>query len=75
MKNISFAGIELTSQRVRGLRGTSELPERPYIYKKLYNDLNIPQRGVLGLILESNGEAVQQADPQDYRAWFFVFWM
>ena len=24
-----FAGIELTSQRVRGLRGTSELPGRP----------------------------------------------
>ena len=26
---IPFAGIELTSQRVRGLRGTSELPGRP----------------------------------------------
>ena len=29
MKKIPFAGIELTSQRVRGLRGTSELPGRP----------------------------------------------
>ena len=29
MGKIPFAGIELTSQRVRGLRGTSELPERP----------------------------------------------
>ena len=29
MRKISFAGIELTSQRVRGLRGTSELPGRP----------------------------------------------
>ena len=28
MRKISFAGIELTSQRVRGLRGTSELPGR-----------------------------------------------
>ena len=27
-KIIPFAGIELTSQRVRGLRGTSELPGR-----------------------------------------------
>ena len=29
MRKILFAGIELTSQRVRGLRGTSELPGRP----------------------------------------------
>ena len=29
MRKIAFAGIELTSQRVRGLRGTSELPGRP----------------------------------------------
>ena len=28
-RKIPFAGIELTSQRVRGLRGTSELPGRP----------------------------------------------
>ena len=32
MRKILFAGIELTSQRVRGLRGTSELPGRPAIY-------------------------------------------
>ena len=31
MRKIPFAGIELTSQRVRGLRGTSELPGRPAI--------------------------------------------
>ena len=29
MRKIPFAEIELTSQRVRGLRGTSELPGRP----------------------------------------------
>ena len=29
MRKIPFAGIELTSQRVRRLRGTSELPGRP----------------------------------------------
>ena len=29
MRKIPFAGIELTSQRVRGLRGTYELPGRP----------------------------------------------
>ena len=29
MRKIPFARIELTSQRVRGLRGTSELPGRP----------------------------------------------
>ena len=29
MRKIPFAGIELTSQRVRGLRGTSEPPGRP----------------------------------------------
>ena len=33
-----FAGIELTSQRVRGLRGTSELPGRPALYKMLIVD-------------------------------------
>ena len=32
VRKISFAGIELTSQRVRGLRGTSELPGRPVQY-------------------------------------------
>ena len=30
VRKIQFAGIELTSQRVKGLRGTSELPGRPY---------------------------------------------
>ena len=29
VRKIAFAGIELTSERVRGLRGTSELPGRP----------------------------------------------
>ena len=29
VRKIPFAGIELTSQRVSGLRGTSELPGRP----------------------------------------------
>ena len=29
VRKIPFAGIELTSQRVRGLRDTSELPGRP----------------------------------------------
>ena len=29
VRNLPFAGIELTSQRVRVLRGTSELPGRP----------------------------------------------
>ena len=33
MRNIPFAGIELTYQRVRGLRGTSELPGRPAVTK------------------------------------------
>ena len=31
VRKIPFAGIELTSQRVRGLRGTSELPGRPVL--------------------------------------------
>ena len=31
VRKIPFAGIELTSQRVRGLRGTSELPGRLYL--------------------------------------------
>ena len=35
VRKIPFDGIELTSQRVRGLRGTSELPGRPaYNYIK-----------------------------------------
>ena len=37
MRNIPFAGIELTSQRVRGLRGTSELPGRPLCAIKRFN--------------------------------------
>ena len=32
VRKIPFAGIKLTSQRVRGLRGTSELPGRPAMY-------------------------------------------
>ena len=31
MRKILFAGIELTPRRVRGLRGTSELPGRPAV--------------------------------------------
>ena len=31
VRKIPFAGIELTSQLVRGLRGTSELPGRPAV--------------------------------------------
>ena len=34
MRKIPFAEIELTSQRVRGLRGTSELPGRPVIFEE-----------------------------------------
>ena len=34
MRKIPLAGIELTSQRVRGLRGTSELPGRPAYSRK-----------------------------------------
>ena len=37
MRKIPFAGIELTFQRVRGLRGTSELPGRPCILYYLYH--------------------------------------
>ena len=40
MRKIPFAGIELTSQRVRGLRGTSELPGRPafdYVFINLFS--------------------------------------
>ena len=33
MRKTPFAGIELTSQRVRGLQGTSELPGRLIIIK------------------------------------------
>ena len=33
---IPFAGIELTSQRVKGLRGTSELPGRPAVHGDYY---------------------------------------
>ena len=32
MRKIPFAGVELTSQSVRGLRATSELPGRPAAY-------------------------------------------
>ena len=34
MKKIPVDGNELTSQRVRGLRGTSKLPGRPAIERK-----------------------------------------
>ena len=36
MRKTPFAGVELTSQRVRGLRGTSELPGRPAMYLSMY---------------------------------------
>ena len=42
MRKIPFAGVELTSQRVRGLRGTSELPGRPTkIFVKYFININI----------------------------------
>ena len=39
MRKIPFAGVELTSQRVRGLRGSSELPGRPAQYVFLFHTL------------------------------------
>ena len=36
VRKIPFAGIEFTSQRVRGLRGTSELPGRPATVKECF---------------------------------------
>ena len=36
VRKIPFAGIELTSQRVRGLRGTSELQGRPAEFYVLF---------------------------------------
>ena len=37
VRKMPFAGVELTSQRVRGLRGTSELPGRPAVYTSILN--------------------------------------
>ena len=39
VRKIPFAGVELTSQRVRGLRGTSELPGRPATVIVLFNKM------------------------------------
>ena len=41
MRKIPFAGIELTSQRVRGLRGTSELPGRPVFMHLLITTVHL----------------------------------
>ena len=49
MRKIPFAGIELTSQRVRELRGTSELPGRP-VHKDVFNTL---KKRLLGDVLDS----------------------
>ena len=51
MRKISFAGVELTSQRVRGLRGTSELPGRPvraliFLARRIQPFLSLVDRGV-----------------------------
>ena len=62
MRKIPFAGIELTSQRVRGLRGTFELPGATiaihiiveYIIfhlKFIYNSLWNPTQNLLFFIL------------------------
>ena len=40
MRKIPFAGVELTSQRVRGLRGTSELPGRICLLDFVHNKRN-----------------------------------
>ena len=44
VRKIPFAGIELTSQRVRGLRGTSELPgrQKPHFGGRRLNWVRIP---------------------------------
>ena len=50
VRKVPFAGIELTSQRVRGLRGTSELPGRPALEKKKSSKVGIesPSTPLLG---------------------------
>ena len=44
MRKIPFARIELTSQRVRGLRGTSELPVFQKLQRRLSDVLPIHQK-------------------------------
>ncbi|CAM9803876.1 unnamed protein product, partial [Ascophyllum nodosum] len=41
-------GIELTSQRVRGLRGTSELPGRPACTIREYLHVDASCQGSMG---------------------------
>ena len=55
MRKIPFAGIELTSQRVRGLRGTFELPGRPVTTAKRVISLDI-QTVLLNWFLNKKSE-------------------
>ena len=50
VRKTPFAGIELASQRVRGLRGTSELPGRPACLKK---NQNAPRHTQLLLLIHT----------------------
>ena len=45
MRKIPFAVIELTSQRVRGLRGTSELPGRPVVCNLINTHIHTGSEG------------------------------
>ena len=75
MRKIPFAGIELTSQRVRGLRGTSELPGRP-----AYPVINVVVNPVCGLLdrkrseehLQNFNESKKVVDPILYSS--LVWW-
>ena len=49
MRKIPFAGIDLTSQRVRGLRGTSELPGRP-VHVLILLAVNIDMNIISGMV-------------------------
>ena len=63
MRKIPFAGNELTSQRVRGLRGTSELPGRPAGGRLNRQFIRMFHDGMRARVQLDNG---------DFSAWFNV---
>ena len=71
MRKIPFAGVKLTSQRVRGLRGTSELPGRPATVHSFILQLfgAMPKRGRL-----HQKEDAYSVCPGGFTRWMFGLW-
>ena len=72
VRKIPFAGIELTSQLVKGLRGTSELPGRPALKTNFTSRGHLQNRDFAGKLAARRSGGVEQPTKHSDRSWWMM---